>query len=148
MLIRSLFITFLWTHLYSILAWKFSSHLILVCVPAGQTLLKPSKILISILFKTAATCQSLLIKAAHELEQRKHSGSTQKAYYIMTPGYKGSNVERKKEKEREKQKALAICQYQEEAESCNRNRGEILYFNIAGLKQITVNATHKPHTAP
>lgn len=105
MLIRSLFITFLRTHLYSILAWKFSSHLILVCVPAGQTLLKPSKILISILFKTAATCQSLLIKAAHKLEQRKHSGSTQKAYYIMTPGYKGSNVERKeKKKENEKKK--------------------------------------------
>lgn len=150
MLIRSLFITFLWTHLYSILAWKFSSHLILVCVPAGQTLLKPSKILISILFKTAATCQSLLIKAAHKLEQRKHSRSTQKAYYIMTPGYKGSNVERKekKKKNEKKKKTLAICQYQEEAESCNQNRGEILYFNIAGLKQITVNATHKPHTAP
>ena len=98
MLIRSLFITFSWTHLYSILAWKFSSHLTLVCVPAGQTLLKPSKILISILFKTAANCQSLLIKAAHKLNRENAPGVPKRLITLWHPDTKEVMWKEKKKK--------------------------------------------------
>lgn len=99
MLIRSLFITFLWTHLYSILAWKSSSHLALVCVPAGQTLLKPSKILISILFKTAAYCQSLLIKAAHKRNRENTLGVPKRLITLWHPDTKAVMGKRKKTSE-------------------------------------------------
>lgn len=97
MLIRSLFITFLRTHLYAILAWKFSSHPMLVCVPAGQTHPKPSKILISILFKSAANCKSFLITAVHKLNRENTPGAPKRLITLWHPNTKEIMWKRKQQ---------------------------------------------------